>query len=193
MAYVSDSYSYVSTDAYRIWNTGNNSVTDLTVEKTLTKPGETAVFTLKSPVAKGKIFYSVEKDDRILASKVIDITGYAQKIEIPVDASYIPNVYVRAYIIGRDDSKGLPVFKRALSQIRVLPDSKKLSVGVTPEKPSYLPGETLKIKVSVKDADGKPVNGAIGALSVVDESVLALLGNPEKNPFAFFYEMKRYL
>lgn len=45
----------------------------------------------------------------------------------------------------------------------------------------------------VKDALGHPVPGANGSLSVVDESVLALLGNPKKNPFAFFYEMKRYL
>jgi uncharacterized protein YfaS (alpha-2-macroglobulin family) len=85
------------------------------------------------------------------------------------------------------------VFKRALSQIRVLPDSKKLTVEVTAEKPKYLPGETLKVTIQVKDADGKPVSGAAGALAVVDESVLALLGNPEKNPFAFFYDMKRYL
>lgn len=37
------------------------------------------------------------------------------------------------------------------------------------------------------------MSGAIGSLAVVDASVLALLGNPEKNPFAFFYDMKRYL
>jgi uncharacterized protein YfaS (alpha-2-macroglobulin family) len=45
----------------------------------------------------------------------------------------------------------------------------------------------------VRDALGNPVANANGSLSVVDESVLALMGNPKKNPFAFFYEMKRYL
>jgi uncharacterized protein YfaS (alpha-2-macroglobulin family) len=192
-SYVSDSYSYVATDSYSMWNSGNNTVTDLTAEKTLMQPGETAIFTLKSPISSGKIFYSVEKDNTILDTKVVDITGYGQKIEIPVLKTYIPNVYVRAYLIGRNDPAGLPVFKRALSQIRVLPDSKKLTVEVTAEKPKYLPGETLKVTIQVKDADGKPVSGAAGALAVVDESVLALLGNPEKNPFAFFYDMKRYL
>lgn len=192
-AFVSDSYSYVATDSYSMWNSGNNSVTDLTAEKTMMQPGETAIFTLKSPIASGKIFYSVEKDKTILDTKVVDITGYGQKIEIPVLATYIPNVYVRAYLIGRNDPTGLPVFKRALSQIRVLPDSKKLTVEVKAEKLKYLPGETLKVNIQVKDAAGKPVSGAIGALSVVDESVLALLGNPVKNPFAFFYDMKRFL
>jgi uncharacterized protein YfaS (alpha-2-macroglobulin family) len=137
--FVSDSYSYVATDSYSMWNSGNNSVTDLTAEKTMMQPGETAIFTLKSPISKGKIFYSVEKDNTILEAQVVDITGNGQKIEVPVLATYIPNVYLRAYLIGRNDPSGLPVYKRALSQIRVLPDSKKLSVEVKAEKLKYLP------------------------------------------------------
>jgi uncharacterized protein YfaS (alpha-2-macroglobulin family) len=43
------------------------------------------------------------------------------------------------------------------------------------------------------DNEGKPVANANGSLSVVDESLLALKGNPQKNPFSFFYEMKRRL
>ena len=64
---------------------------------------------------------------------------------------------------------------------------------MTTPKNGYLPGESLKVSVLVKDANGKPLAGGNGSITVVDESVLALLGNPLKNPFAFFYEMKRYL
>ncbi len=191
--YISESFSYVSTDSLSIWNNGNNSVTDLIAEKSILEPGETAVFTLKSPVKTGKIFVAVEKDDQILDAWITDITGYAQKIEVPVQKMHIPNVYVRVYLIGKDDPKGLPVFKRALSQIKVLPDSQKLAIQVTTPKKTYAPGESLSVDVLVKDAEGKPVQNAVGTLSVVDESVLALMGNPIKNPFAFFYDMKRYL
>lgn len=45
----------------------------------------------------------------------------------------------------------------------------------------------------MRDASGKPVPNANGSLAVVDQSLLALAGNPIKNPFAFFYDMKRYL
>jgi uncharacterized protein YfaS (alpha-2-macroglobulin family) len=69
----------------------------------------------------------------------------------------------------------------------------RLGVEVTPPKVSYLPGEALKIKIAVRDSTGKPVANGDGSLTIVDESVLALVGNPLKNPFAFFYEMKRYL
>jgi uncharacterized protein YfaS (alpha-2-macroglobulin family) len=34
---------------------------------------------------------------------------------------------------------------------------------------------------------------ANGSVAIVDESLLALKGNPQKNPYAFFYDMKRYL
>jgi uncharacterized protein YfaS (alpha-2-macroglobulin family) len=80
-----------------------------------------------------------------------------------------------------------------MSVIKVITDFKKLSVELVPSKQSYLPGEKISLAVSVKDADGKPVKNANGSIAVVDESLLALKGNPKKNPFAFFYEMKRYL
>lgn len=51
----------------------------------------------------------------------------------------------------------------------------------------------MKATVMVRDVSGKPVPHANGSLVVVDQSLLALAGNPVKNPFAFFYDMKRYL
>jgi len=41
--------------------------------------------------------------------------------------------------------------------VKVLPDPKKLSVTVSAEKKQYLPGEPVKIQISVKDASGKGV------------------------------------
>ena len=157
------------------------------------KPGEKAVFTLKSPVKSGKAFITVEKDDAVLDAFVRNVTSYAEKIEIPLETRHIPNAYVKAFVIGKPEGSPLPVYKRALSVVKVLPDEKRLSVTVTADRDRKSPGEPLTVAVFVKDALGNPVSGANGSLSVVDESVLALLGNPKKNPFAFFYEMKRYL
>lgn len=87
----------------------------------------------------------------------------------------------------------LPIYKRAMSVIKVITDDKKLTIAITPTKATYLPGEKISLAIRVTDADGKPVKNANGSIAVVDESLLALKGNPKKNPFAFFYEMKRYL
>lgn len=184
---------YVESDRYLTWNNGNNSLTDLVAEKSVLKPGDTAVFTLKSPVKSGKYFVSIEKDDAIIDSYVKDITGYSEKIELPIQTSFIPNIYVKVYLIGQDEKMDLPVYKRALAVIKVVSDEKKLSVEIVPSKTRYLPADPVEVTVRVKDSEGKPVANANGSLSIVDESVLALMGNPQKNPFAFFYDMKRYL
>ena len=80
-----------------------------------------------------------------------------------------------------------------MSVIKVVTDFKKLAVEIVPNKTTYLPGEKITLAMSVKDTEGNPIKNANGSIVIVDESLLALKGNPKKNPFAFFYEMKRYL
>ncbi|MEI8252629.1 MAG: hypothetical protein WCG25_02560 [bacterium] len=45
----------------------------------------------------------------------------------------------------------------------------------------------------VSDDKNNPVANANLSIGIVDQSLLALKGNPIKNPFAYFYDMKRYL
>lgn len=148
---------YVASESYISWNNGNNTTTDLTSEKNMLKVGETASFTLKSPVKEGKVFIAVEKDDGILDYMVQDITSYGQKIELPIKANYYPNIYVKAFIIGKEGGNPLPIYKRALGVIKVITDDKKLSVTITPKKKTYLPGEKIAMTVSVKDNEGKAI------------------------------------
>ena len=190
--FISETDAYIETEVNSYWNLGNNSVTTLTAEKSVLKPGETATLVLKSPINTGRMLVSIEKDSTVLSAYTQEINSYAPKIEVPILADYLPNIYVRVYLVGRD-GKNLPVYKRALAALKVIPDSMRLGVEVTPPKVSYLPGEALKVKIAVRDSAGKPVANGDGSLTIVDESVLALVGNPLKNPFAFFYEMKRYL
>lgn len=191
--FLSSSVLYVSGEKNVYWNDGNNSVTDLVADKTMAKIGETVGLTLKSPSASGKMLVTIEKDDGVLDSFVRDIKSTSERIEISLKDSYVPNIYVKVFLIGQDAGMKLPVYKRALAVIKVTTDPKRLGVTVTPEKKQYLPGQKVKLTVSVKNSAGRPVALANGSLSLVDESLLALAGNPLKNPFAFFYDMKRYL
>ncbi len=194
IAFVSSIYAYVSGgDENNYWYEGNNTVADITPDKTILSVGDRAGFTLKTPLHSGKMLVSIEKDDGVLDSYVQDITDTTMRIEFPILDSHIPNVYVKVFAIGQNPGDTLPIYKRALSVVKVLPDSKKLTVSVTTDKKKYLPGEGVRMTVTVKDVTGKWVAGANGSLSIVDESLLALAGNPLKNPFAYFYDMKRYL
>lgn len=191
--FTSSSTLYVSGENTTYWNDGNNSVTDLVADRAMMKVGETAAFTLKSPVSSGKMLVTIEKDDGVLDSFVWDITSTTPRIEVPIKESYVPNFYVKVFLIGQDAGAKLPTYKRALAVMKVTTDPKRLSVVVTPEKKQYLPGDRVKLTIAVKDSEGRPMANANGSLSLVDESLLALAGNPLKNPFAFFYDMKRYL
>lgn len=90
------------------------------------KIGETASFTLKSPVSSGKMLVTVEKDDGILDAFVRDITSTTERIELPIKESYVPNFYVKVFLIGEDSATKLPVYKRALAVMKVVTDPKKL-------------------------------------------------------------------
>ena len=191
--YTSSSTVYVDSNSYVSWNNANNSVTEMVAEKNLLKIGETAALTVKSPVKSGNMFVSIEKDDVILKSYVVPITSYSPRIEIPITEDYLPNIYVKVFLVGQDSGMQLPVYKRALSVLKVSTASKKLNIDIKADKQNYLPGSPVTLAVLVTDSLGRPVSGGNGSLSIVDESVLALMGNPKKNPFAFFYDMKRYL
>jgi uncharacterized protein YfaS (alpha-2-macroglobulin family) len=136
--FISETDAYIETEVNSYWNLGNNSVTTLTAEKSVLKPGETATLILKSPINTGRMLVSIEKDSTVLSAYTQEISSYAPKIEVPITADYLPNIYVRVYLIGRD-GQNLPVYKRALAALKVMPDSMRLGVEVTPPKVSYLP------------------------------------------------------
>lgn len=192
-SFVTSSYAYVAWDEANYWYDWNNTVTDLVADKWMLKVWETAKFTLKSPVSSWKAFIAIEKDDWILDYKIQDINSTWERIEIPVKQSYYPNFYVKVFLIWKEWSNPLPVFKRALNVIKVVTDYKNIKVSIKPAKNRYLPWEKVKLSIKTTDSDWKPIPYANWSLSLVDESLLALKWNPHKNPFAFFYDMKRYL
>lgn len=191
--FVSSNIVYVAWDDYINWRNDNNTVTDLSAEKMTYKVWETANFTLKSPVNNWKALILVEKDDGILDYFVHNIKSYWDKIEIKIWDTYYPNIYVKAYLVWNQPENPLPVYKRALSVVKVLTDYKNLNISIKTDKENYSPWDKVSFEIEVLDKNWKVVPNANWSLSVVDESVLALKWNPKKNPYSFFYDMKRYL
>lgn len=59
--------------------------------------------------------------------------------------------------------------------------SKALNVSITPNKPTFTPGDTAKLTVKTTDQDGKPVSSVVG-LTITDDTVLELVEKREKAP-----------
>lgn len=124
----------------------------------------------------GKILY-LRSNGQYLESRVQSETEY--KFGFTTDD--IPATYVTAVRLSDSDYQTmegalLVPFKQA---------TRALSVTVTSTKPAYAPGETATIDVTVRDAAGQPVVGAVN-LNVVDEAYYAF--NPETvNPLENLY------
>ncbi|MDD3262384.1 MAG: MG2 domain-containing protein [Candidatus Absconditabacteria bacterium] len=197
--FISNQEVYVDNNEYMVRNNDNNSVTSLMAESVKLNIGETQTFTVQSPVNQGKIFVSIEKDDGILDYRVQEIDSYSPKIIVPIKESYYPNIYTKVFLLGQSrlpDGQGsgdLPVYKRALGITKVDTNYKKVNIQIDTDKKLYKPGEKISITAKITDENQKPIANANASIAVVDQSVLALKGNPQKNPYAFFFDMKRYL
>lgn len=90
------------------------------------------------------------------------------KISFKYPTAFVPNVFVRAV---RFTGKTYQVSENLYLYFDTT--SKKLSLGITQDKPSYLPGDTAKLSVLVKDQTGSGVSSEVN-LSLTDEAYNAL-------------------
>nr|MBP9695130.1 hypothetical protein [Candidatus Magasanikbacteria bacterium] len=159
----------------------NDSSLDLVTEKVDLNVGDTGKIIIKSPYAKAKALIAIERG-KIFSYKIVDLKSSLYEYTFKADESFIPNVNVSVLLLS---SK--PEVKFGTVYFTLNTKEKNLQVTVTSDKKDYLPGEQVKLHFSVKDSLGKPVVAEFSA-AVVDQSVLALKGNPKKNPVQFFYD-----
>lgn len=158
----------------------NNYELDIEVEKTDVSVGETASLLIKSPYAKAKALIAVERGT-VYDYWIVDVVGGLYVHKFPVKSAYAPNVYVSVLLLSSE-----PEIKYGEVYYNIDSDEKKLVVELTANKSYYLPGEDVTLQVKTKNKDGQGVPAEV-SVAVADLSVLALKGNPKKNPLVFFY------
>jgi uncharacterized protein YfaS (alpha-2-macroglobulin family) len=81
-----------------------------------------------------------------------------------------------------------PAYASGQLQLRIPPLQRTLSLEVTPRDTELEPGGETLIDLELKDAAGRPVEGAELAVVVVDEAILALSNYQLADPVAVFYQ-----
>lgn len=158
----------------------NDTTLDIVVEKQELNIGDSADIIIKSPFKKAKALISIERG-QIFEHEIVDVNQSLYKYSFPIKPEYTPNVYVSVVLLG-----DTPELKYGKKEFKIQSDQRELDITVTSNKEKYLPGEEISLDVEVKDHEGKPVETEL-SIAVVDMSVLALKGNPKKNPVVFFY------
>ncbi|TCJ15770.1 alpha-2-macroglobulin [Parasulfuritortus cantonensis] len=164
----------------------NHDRIDLLPEKKTYAAGETARFQVRMPFRSATALVTVERDG-ILDARVVPLSGQAPVLELPVSASWAPNVYVSALVVrGRVDAVaptafvdlGKPAYKLGVAGIEVDQRGHRLDVRVTPERDTYQTRDQAKVRLAVKTADGKPLPADTQVIvAAVDEGLLELADN----------------
>lgn len=159
----------------------NNYELDMEVTSADVSTGDTASVLLKSPYDRAKALITAERGT-VYDHWIVDVNDGIYLHEFPIKEEYAPNIFLSAMLLSPD-----PEVKYNYVPFQVDKAQHELEVTVTPNKQQYLPGESVTLQVETKDHTGTPTAAEV-SIAVADLSVLALKGNPKKDPATFFYD-----
>jgi len=143
--------------------------------------GQQGSLIIESPFAKAKALVAIERG-KVFKYDIVDIDGSLYNYTFDAVDEYAPNVFVSVLLQSTD-----PAVKFGSQEFTVNSDEHKITVDVSSDKKTYKPGDSVVLNLSARDDAGKPVAAEI-SVAVADLSVLALAGNPKKDPLIFFYD-----
>lgn len=177
---LSRGYAYIhGPGAVRFRPAQDNELT-LKTERTELKVGEDGSFVIESPYEKAKALIALERG-KIFDYRIVDVNGGLYNYKFKAEEAYAPNIFASVLLQSAD-----PAVRFGMQEFRIDSDKNKIDIEIQSDKKTYRPGEEVVLKISAKDRDNDPVSAEV-SVAVVDLSVLALKGNPKKDPLIFFY------
>lgn len=172
---------YIYSSEYVSVPPNNNYELDMVADQRNLKVGDMASVLIKSPYPKAKMLITTERGT-VYDYWIVDVVGGLYQHKFPITSEYAPNIFVSAVLLSPN-----PEVKFGTVEFEIDYAEKELNIEVVANKSHYLPGEEVTLDVTATDYQGKPVSAEI-SLAVADLSVLALKGNPKKNPALFFFD-----
>lgn len=170
------------------WNYSNPFQIELAADKEEYRAGQTAKVLVKTPIA-GEALVTIERE-KVLRSFVTHLQGNAPVIEVPLQESDAPNVFVSVMMLrGAANSPKkyrAPEYRVGYCKLKLGRPDAKLTVYVKSDAPSYRPGDPVSVSAEVLDVNGRAVANAEVTLYAVDEGVLSLMGYKTPDPLTFF-------
>ncbi len=162
----------------------------LYTSKTILSAGEKAEVLAILPAGWGKeesgTVWETIAGTRVYETKATAVQGRSRWFAVEAKPEYGTGFYHTVSIPtkgGRYDEKTLG--------FRIIPESKRLRIAVTPELEETAPLKPMKIALKVEDVSGSPAPDTELAVTIVDRAVYAV--QPEIRPgiFDFFYPLPR--
>lgn len=196
VARTTDSKGNVAESAVALYVTGpgggalfgdqDRGTVELTTNKKQYRVGDTAKILVKMPFSEAEAWVTVERAG-VYRSERVRLKGGTPTVSVPVTADLRPNAFVSVHLLrpASGKEKG-PLYRVGYAELSVDPESRRLSVGVTPSQKELKPGAEVTIDMVVKET----VSGAAArselAVYAVDEGVLMLTGYRTPDPVPVF-------
>jgi len=176
----SSHFIYVYGEGSSIVRPTKETELELEAMKTDLNVGDIATVIIKSPYPKAKAFISIERG-RVFDYEIKEINGNFFEYNFEIKEEYLPNVYFSVLLQSSESE-----VRFGNINFNIDTERKNLDITVLPNKRYYLPGEEVILDIKTKDYNNKEISAEL-SVSVADLSVLALKGNPKRNPLVFFY------
>ena len=159
--------------------------------------GDTAELLVQAPFYPAEALVTWRRSGIVKVDR-FTVTGPTATVRVPISDAMVPNLYVQVELVGsaqRTDDHGdpdpslpkRPAYATGVIDLPVPPRQRTLKVKVAPNAPKLAPGESARIALDVRDAQGRPVANADAAVIVVDEAILSLTGYQFPDPIDSFY------
>jgi len=149
---------------------------ELLSDKTEYTSGETLKLRVSSDRENAQVWLFLHiTDNAAHEAKRIQLDGKSIEVPVPLDLKDMPNMFVEAISVH-----GAKVHT-ALRQVFLPPVSKLIEVTLEPAKSKVKPREKSSLKVTLKDAAGKPVTG-IAVLAIYDKTLEAITNGSNVPP-----------
>ncbi|MFN8557016.1 MAG: hypothetical protein U0531_06590 [Dehalococcoidia bacterium] len=143
---------YVTAAAFVPWQVTNDERLQLVADRTGYQPGDVARVLVPAPFAGAIGLVTVERQG-VIAREVRTFTGNSEVLEVPIAATYLPNVFVSVALFkapGPDNP--IPEFRSGFVELEVSAESQRLNISLTADRERLGPRESVTFTVKTTDA-----------------------------------------
>jgi len=166
------------------WSREKPGWVELAWDRESYQAGDTARLQVRAPFT-GEALLTVETD-RVLESRVVHLEKNTAEFEVPVKAAYAPNAYCTLTLIRPATAEALWSAHRAIGALLLPVERPAHQLQMELSAPAVTrPQAQLSTTVTVHDAQGNPVAGAV-TLMAVDEAICMLTDYATPDPLKIF-------
>ena len=183
----SSRFLWVSGFDYAPWFIRDDNIIELVADRDSYEVGDVAEVLVPAPFANAVGLVTVERG-RVLHADVRDFETNSEVLRIPIEAGYLPNVYV-GVVLYRPPTENdpQPRYRIGYVNLSISTAPVELDVRIEPDRERAAPGETVRYEVRVTDMDGQGVEADV-SVAIVDKAVLSLAADVGPDGLGAFWE-----